>query len=433
MTTIANFRSGPLSNITVATAKGSTLIAADGRKLLDLTSGFGVAAIGYGNEEFNSHIHRQLTATSWGIPSIIQYTYETIVANSLGVFGEDLAMVPTTSGTESIEVALKVAFRATGNSRIVTLSRAFHGQSLAISPLSGQRGFSSAFPVATRDVTVLPTPRPTYLARRSAPNGDDGSADIIHFLEDILLSDILGGSPVAAVIVEPMQNLGGYRLFGEEFGKAVTGLCRRAGALLIADEIFTGSGRTGEWLLANTAGYTPDLICIGKACTGGIPGGACLGSPELMSLLNPSGCSPLHAPTFFGAPITIAALGAATEFIARNDLASRAADIERLLIRGFSSLLDNITYVDELRGHGAAIALVLKDHPADATHASVLALELVETAADRGVVVINSGFPEGNTVHISPPLVITGPEMEFAIEVLVDALIAIDESHGSTI
>lgn len=275
-------RSGPLGDLEVSSAEGSYLISSDGRRILDLTCGFGVAALGYGNKTIADAIYRQMSTLSHAVPSIFRYVGEEDALEALCSRTGFQSGLLTTSGSEAVEIAIKIALLKTRRPGVVVLNRGYHGQSIATSLFSGQRQIASAFDsLANVRVAVLPTPEPLSLLEEEAPESAEAS-QCISFLEELLK-----GASVGAVVVEPMQNLGGYRRFSADFGGRVSQLCQEHGALLIVDEIFTGSGRTGHWLLSHSVGYRPDIVCVGKACTGGVPGGACLTASDLLGPLPP--------------------------------------------------------------------------------------------------------------------------------------------------
>ena len=269
-------RSGVYSELEIVEAEGVELVDRSKGRLLDLTSGFGVAALGYSCAPVAEAVHHQMLTCSHAIPSLIGYSGEEEAAELI-VSHTDIAdgqALLTTSGAEAIEVARKVAYLATGKPDIVVLAGAYHGQSLGALPLTGHRALRGPLEgILGRPALVLPTPPYRTADDSGSEWGIDRCVELLELWVDSLDH---GNCLIGSVLVEPMQNFAGYRFFGPAFGAAISAACHRRGIILIVDEIFTGFGRTGEWTLSAAAGYTPDILCVGKALTGGVPGGACV-------------------------------------------------------------------------------------------------------------------------------------------------------------
>jgi 4-aminobutyrate aminotransferase-like enzyme len=218
-----------------------------------------------------------------------------------------------------------------------------------------------------------------------------------------------------------MQNLSGYRSFSPTFASSLTNLCRSKSVLLIADEVFTGFGRCGQWSLAQSQGFSPDISVYGKALTGGIPGGVCVADRELLGHLYPRNGPPLHAPTFFNAPVVCAAMSSSIEILRSESLLPRSKQIGERLARALLPLATSLPGVRTIRGHGAAQAIEFQSHDGLASE-QALALTMCRNLLDLGVLALNSGFPRGNVVTLCPPLVISDAQLDAAIERIQEAL-----------
>lgn len=411
----------PYSGITIRSGEGAILTTVAGQRLIDFTSGFGVAALGYGHPAVRSSVDAQLGRLSHGIPSVVRYEGDSVAADAIcEVLGdEDAAAVLTTSGAEAVEVAMKIAVRVTGRTRFVVLSGAYHGQSVGALRVTAQKQIVEPLrSMATDAPDVLPCPVPASPAPSDAI--ESASIQAIELLGSWLLGDDSASRDIAAVIVEPMQNFAGYRELPRAFCKSVTELCRAAGVLLIADEIFTGFGRCGNWSISESVGLTPDIRCFGKAMTGGVPGGACVASVDLVDSLFPTDGAPLHAPTFYNSPIVAAAIAAAIETIRAEELLSRSILIGDRIQAELRHHVGVGRLVKGIRGRGAAQALVFSESSDSLTRSAVH--QVTSDLLAGGVLALNSGAPWGNVVTLCPPLVISDSDLSTGIGRVSEAL-----------
>jgi len=226
---------------------------------------------------------------------------------------------------------------------------------------------------------------------------------------------------VGALVIEPMQNLAGYRCFSQKFSSALTECCKRNGIFLIADEIFTGFGRCGDWTISRANGLDPDIICVGKAMTGGVPGGACVAHRDVLRLLFPENGAPLHAPTFYCSPLLNASILASIKCIQEGSLLERATQIGKSILSCLTPYVGKVASLIQLRGKGAAQALVFGDSPRGLTpHQTAVAF--CQRLLHAGVFALYSGFPAGNVVTLCPPLVIPDLELRLALDRIEEVL-----------
>lgn len=408
-------RPKPFNELTIASAKGSIIYNERNRQIIDFTSGFGVAALGYSHPKIVESVSRQLRSLSHAIPSVVGFVGDDLAARAIleCVGREDFGVVITTSGSEAIEVALKAAFLRTGCAGVVVVDGGYHGQSLGTLSVNAQTGFADPFnPLLSRRARVMKYSRPSVDIDTLTDQDITVLGELAGWIDE--LADSL--SAIGAVLIEPMQNLAGYRPFTRAFAGRLSALCRAKGICLIADEVFTGFGRCGEWCLSEKCGFIPDLAVYGKALTGGIPGGACVGPREFLGPLFPRGGVPLHAPTFYNAPVVCAAMLASIQVIRDNELLSMSAEIGRKIAVALSSIIGNKSESCEVRGYGAAQALVFNDDAGDLESGRVRATNLCGLLLNTGVLALNSGFPKGNAVTFCPPLVISDGELNTALE-----------------
>ena len=162
-------------------------------------------------------------------------------------------------------------------------------------------------------------------------------------------------APIGAVLVEPVQARGGINLPPPEFLPLLRELCDEHHALLILDEIYTGFGRTGKWFACEHARAVPDLICLGKALTGGFPLSACVGRAELMDAAWPASTGEaIHTSTFLGHPVGCAMALAQISEIEQRALPERAADLGDFLLVG-TVPYPNVPRTRRLPGHAVLV------------------------------------------------------------------------------
>ncbi len=318
--------------------RGSYLVDREGHQYLDLLAGYGVFALGRSHPYVKSQLHQVLDADS---PSLPQLGVSTLA----GVLAEELikwtpasldAVVLTSSGTESVEGALKLARAATGRPRVLYCERGFHGLTMGALSVNGNDEFRERF-------------GPLLPGCDEVPFGD----------LDALELELQRGD-VAALIVEPVQGKGVY-LAPDGYLAGALERCHDAGALLIVDEVQTGLGRTGRFLALEHWGIEPDLVTISKSLSGGyVPVGALLSTRKVFGgTFDSMERSVVHGSTFGGGDFAAAAALATLTVIDREDLIGRAARLGDLLLEWTRPLVDRFEIVKEVRGLGLMWAIEL--------------------------------------------------------------------------
>ena len=292
----------------------------------------------------------------------------------------------TSTGTEAIEGALKLARKYTGRKRYVAFERAFHGRTFGALSVSWKPQYRQPFEPLLDGVDFVPF-------------------DDLDAVREAVSDD------TAAVIVEPIQGEGGVRVPSDDFLGGLREICDDSGALLIVDEVQGAMGRTGRWFSFELWDIVPDIIVLAKAFGGGLPLGAFVSTPEIFAtFLDP----PLsHLTTFGGNPVSCAAAVAAFDIIERDGLLaaaeSKGAELQRRLESTREQFPELIT---DVRGRGLWLAI---DLPPDLT------MPIVNEMESRGVIVGSMLNSEG-TVRIAPPLIVAPAEMDVFIGVLRAAL-----------
>jgi acetylornithine/N-succinyldiaminopimelate aminotransferase len=362
---------------------GSTIVATDGRRFLDLYGGHAVAVSGHCHPRVVAAIREQaekLLFYSNAVPLESRDRLFAILAEMAPAPLDQIFLV--NSGAETNDVALQLARRVTGRRRIVTLEGGFHGRTLATLAASG-------------------IPRYRDLAEASGGQSLLDLTVVAPWARPELLPALIDES-IAAVIVEPVQGLAGARELGAEVLKTMRKACDAAGAVLIFDEVQCGCGRTGAFTAAQSYGVTPDILTLAKGIAAGLPMGAVLLSPRIAKHVAQGDLGT----TFGGGPIPCAAAAANLEVIRDEGLAQRALELERRLRRGLADL----SPIQRIAGRGLLLGLVL-DRPA-----RPLQLALFE----RGILVGSANDPA--VLRLLPPLVLTNDEADTFLTTLHEVL-----------
>ena len=385
-------------------ALGSIVTDVDGNEYLDLTSAFGVAAIGHSNPYVASAVADQVVRLAHGMgdvhPSEVRIELLERIASILppGLSRTYLA----TSGSEAIEVALKTAILATGKPGHASFCNSYHGLSLGALEVTGIERFREPFAGAIGgEGLFLEYPR-----ARHATDDDAAAA-----LEQVR-SALAARKDIGALVIEPIQGRGGVILPPTGFLSGIREICRELDIFMIVDEIWTGFGRTGTMFACEREAVVPDLLCIGKAMGGGLPIAAVVGPEVAMNAWPLSEGEALHTSTFLGNPLACAAALATIGEIERNNLVARAKQLGVTMVSRLGNLHHHKSIVD-IRGRGMMWGIEL-DSAATAHDVVVRALSL-------GLIVLQAG-PEGNVISITPPLVMSERQLFRAIDLLDRAL-----------
>ncbi len=388
-------------------ARGTRVWDAAGRRYLDLTAAFGVAAAGHANPRVVAAGQRQLRRLPHAMGDVHPHALKGQLARELsrvtferwgGARGKTIF---NNSGFEAVEAALKTAILATGRKGIVAFTGAYHGLGYGALNATHRPFFRAPFlPQLRRFAHFLPFPAKaddlTEMGRR--------------------VKELLDSKRCGAVLVEPIQARGGIRLPPPQFLPLLRALCDRHGALLIVDEIYTGFGRTGKWFACEESGTVPDLICLGKALTGGFPLSACVGRADLMDAAwPPSTGEAIHTSTFQGNPVGCAMALAHIAEIRARQLPRRAAASGRFLLEALRAGIAPRHCQIEIRGRGLMAGVELRH--ADGSPAAGLAMRAVKGMLRRGFLVLPEGA-DGNVISLTPPLTITRSELAAAVQAL---------------
>ena len=361
--------------------EGSYIYDIDGRKYLDFVSGLGVASLGHANPELATALAdqaRRLLHTS----NLYFHPLQGQVGQRLVSLSGLQRAFFCNSGTEAVEGCLKFARRYwhtqgdTSRTRIVALERSFHGRTFGSLSATWEPRYRKPFEPLLPEVSFVSPTEPQALER-------------------VVSSD------VAAIIVEPIQGEGGIWPLTPEFSTAVTAACARTGALLIADEIQCGLGRTGTPFYSSTLNLKPDLMALGKALGAGVPIGAVLMSQGIAEAIAPGD----HGTTYGGNLLACRAALVFLDALEHGGLSHLQRTSARLT-SGLNSIAARYPVITDIRGAGLMRGLEMTE---------AAAIQVVERAMARHLLLNRTA---GRVVRLLPPLNISDQEIDEGLEVL---------------
>jgi predicted acetylornithine/succinylornithine family transaminase len=365
--------------------EGARLFDDQGRAYLDFLSGIGVAALGHANPTLARAIAAQ-AAELLHTSNLYFHPLQGQLANRLAALTGLERVFFCNSGTEANEASLKFARRywhtkgETSRTKYVAFSHAFHGRTMGSLSVTWDEHYREPFAPLIPGVTFV--------------DGNDPAA-----LENAVDHN------TAAIIIEPIQGEGGVRVVSPAMAAAIEQACARTGALLIADEVQSGSFRTGAFLASPAAGLTPDIVALGKALGAGVPIGATAISAAVAAAVSPGD----HGTTYGG---NLLACRAALTFLDVMD-AGVTAKIPQLSAHLFGALRTlaaaHPTKITDVRGAGLIAGLEV----------TIDAAAIVTAAMDRGLLVNRTS---STVIRLLPPYIVTPQEIDEAVQVL-DAVI----------
>ena len=478
-------------------AKGVHVWDAEGKRYLDLTAAFGVAATGHANPRVVRAGQRQMARLLHAMGDVHPHALKARLARELsritferwveksevrrpkseGMGGRISVRTGKTifcnSGFEAVEAALKTALLATEKSGVIAFDGAYHGVGYGALNVTQRAHFRSPFRRQLREFGhFVPFPRVgqawrslnpvgarTFLsaARRSgsrakgvfgagerlgiaadknvrAPALPGDSSPVASELDYCSLAEataleavesqmrrLFRRARIGAILVEPIQVRGGVNIPPPGFLPMLRRLCDEHEALLILDEIYTGFGRTGKWFACEHSGTVPDLICLGKALTGGFPLSVCVGRADLMDAAwPPSSGEAIHTSTFLGHPVGCAMALAQIEEIEARRLVQRSARLGGFLLSTLSSLASRPSSL-ALTSRGLGLLVGVEVCSPDGFPATQAALLIVKGLLQRGFILLPEG-EHSNIIGFTPPLTVSQSQLSEAVNAFGEEL-----------
>jgi len=375
--------------------EGAWLIATDGERYLDFTSGVAVNALGHAHPQLVAALTDQAQKV-WHVSNLYRIPEAELVAQRLCEASFADVVFFCNSGAEAMECAIKTARKfqsASGKAeryRIITFEGAFHGRTLATLAAGGQK---------------------KYL---------DGFGPVVEGFDQVGFDDLAAAKQAvtdetAAILIEPIMGEGGVRVVEPSLLRALRELCDQRGLLLVFDEVQTGMGRTGELFAYQRVGVAPDIMALAKALGGGFPVGACLATSEAAKGMTAG----THGSTFGGNPLAMSAANAVLDVMLAPGFLERVRRTALFFKQRLAEIKDRYPgLIVEVRGEGLLIGLRL----------AVPAGELVDALRAEKMITVAAG---DNVVRLLPPLIVSEQEIAEGIARLDRACLQLGRVHGA--
>ncbi len=409
-----------LTDVSVASAHGAYVTDVDGNRLLDFAGGIGVLAIGHTPEGVVRAMREQaeklvhLCAIVGTYEPYVQLL-ERLVELAPGDFPKKAVLL--NSGAEALETAVKIARAHTGRQAIVVFEGGYHGRTNLTLGMTSKYGlFKKGFGPFASEIYRLPFPD---LYRRPDGMSEDEAIDLaIEGLDKSMVSQVDPGA-VAAFVIEPVQGEAGFLPVPARFLQRLRQIADESGAVLVADEVQSGMGRTGQLWAAPQLGVIPDLVTTAKSLAAGMPLSAVVGRADIMDAPHPGGLGG----TYSGNPLACVAALEALDVIASEEFLARARAVGERLRAGLERIAAEQPLAGEVRGLGPMLAIeFVKDGRTKEPYPD-LVLEITRQALARGLIVIRAGL-YSNCIRLLPPLDLTDAEVDEGLRVLTEAVAA---------
>ena len=397
----------------------------DGKKYLDFFGGIVTISVGHCNPRVKSKIKEQVDK--------LQHASTVFPNEAVVALAEKLAQItpgeisqtfPSNSGTEANETAVQLARMYTGHFEIVGLRHGYSGRSLLAQSLTAQGSWKKSLPVPAPGFVHAINP---YCYR--CPLGKTYPSCEVACAKDVeaVIQTTTSGQN-AAFYAEPIQGVAGFITPPKEYFKMVFKIVKDYGGLFIADEVQTAWGRTGKrWFGIEQWEVTPDIITSAKGLGNGVPVGVTMTRPEIASSFKG-----LQISTFGGNPVTSVAAKAVIELIEEDRLMENAAVMGSYFREGLEALKQKYEQLGDVRGMGLMQAIEFVKDRASKEPAPAMTNQFMEECRKRGLLVGKGGL-YGNVVRTSPPLNISKGDVDEALRIMDQALMAIAPALASAL
>ncbi len=397
----------------------ANLIDVDGNRYLDFTASFAVANLGYDSPAVKQAIAEQTKRMIHGMGDVYPNDVKVELAKRLSEItpGNLNQTIFSSTGSEAVESALKTAVMATKKPGVVAFTGAYHGLGYGALAVTDGDHFRKPF-LKHLGAFCYRAPFPDVRIYEGK-----ASQTSLKAVQKIIKTAKKSRHAVGAVILEPILGRGGIVPAPPEFLKGLRALCDQERVLMIADEIFTGFGRTGSLFAMERSGVTPDLLCLGKALGNGFPISACIGPARLMMAWGRSTGEAVHTSTFLGNPLGCAVALAVIDQIQHLKLPERAKTLGDFFRKEMWKLKEKYPVIADIRGSGLMIGVELSQpqvfsaKKTKAVPATEKAKQLVSELMKKGIVLMTAG-PAQNVLAFTPPLIISEKEIMLVIRAL---------------
>lgn len=411
---------GRITDLAVDRGEGSWLVTVDGERYLDYSSGIGVTNTGHAHPRVVAAVQAQAAKLLHGQQNIVYHEPGLRLYERLRTIlpGGPWQAFLSNSGAEAVEAAVKLARVATGRPVVISFRYGFHGRTGQAMALTAAKDvYRAAFEPLPGSVYHAAYP---YCYR--APGGSHDPAACTCDWEaqlDLLFHQLIYPDQVAAIVVEPVIGEGGYIVPPPAFLPRLREITREHGILLVADEVQTGFGRTGELFAVRHWDVEPDIMVMAKGIASGLPLSGILAREDVMAAWKPG----VHGGTYGGNVVACAAADATLDVIEDEGLVENARERGAQFLAGLRELATRHPAIGDVRGLGLMVAMELV-RPGEGDGRvpdPALTKRIQAEALERKLIVLTAGT-YANVVRIIPPLVTTAEEVDLALGILSESL-----------
>lgn len=398
-------------------ASGLNVTDVDGNRFVDLTSAFAVSSIGHSSKPVLQALVEQSKEMLHGMGDVHPNESKVLLAKKLSeITPGNLSMsIFSSTGFEAVETALKTAVMHTKKTGVIAFTGAYHGLGYGALSVTHREDFRKPFLKQIGNFSYFaPYPDPRVYAEKAAEVS-------LKAIKALIKKARRSKHPVGAVLLEPILGRGGIIVPPQNFLKELRALCDAEKILLIADEVFTGFGRTGTMFAVEKSGIVPDLMCLGKGMGGGFPISACIGSSRVMYSWGTSTGDAIHTSTFLGNPLGAHVALAVIREIETRRFVDRSRQMGEYFRRKLHDLKLHHPIIGDVRGSGLMIGLEFVEgrsfdgRPAKKiVPATEKARAFIQEALKAGYILLPSG-PAHNVISITPPFVINEKDIDISV------------------
>ena len=405
--------------VAIARGEGAMIEDVDGNRFLDWIGGVGVLNIGFTHPEIVEAVKAQADKYFHGMFNIVTHEGYVALAEKLAqitpVKGESKKCFFANSGAEADENAVKVARAYTGRPNIICFTGAFHGRTMLTMTMTAKKAYTTGMGPLVNGVFRAQFPNLYHSNLSEAETIQNALNSVTNLFEEACPANT-----VAAIVLEPLQGEGGFIPAPIEFVKGLRKICDEHGICLVADEVQSGSCRTGKMFASEywaEAGCAPDIMTTAKSIAAGMPISCIIARSEIMDAI-PGGTV---GGTFCGNPLACAAGLKTIEIMERDNLAARSAEIGEKVTARVKEWMDKYPVIGNVRGLGAMIGIEFVKDPATKEPYGELVTAMVQECVQRGLMIEPAGR-YGQVVRFLAPLVITDEQLEKGLEIFEEAL-----------
>jgi 2,2-dialkylglycine decarboxylase (pyruvate) len=409
---------GDFTREIIESATGSFLTTADGRRILDFTSGQMSAILGHSHPEIVATVRSGIATLDHLFSGMLSRPVVELAERVAGSLPDPLEKVLLlTTGAESNEAAIRMAKLVTGRHEIVSFARSWHGMTQAAANATYSSGRKGYGPTAPGNFAI-PTPNAYRPDFTTADGGLDWQRQL-DFGFDLIDAQSVGS--LAACIVEPILSSGGVLEPPPGYLAALQRKCRERGMLLILDEAQTGLCRTGTWYAFERDGVVPDILTLSKTLGAGLPLAAVVTSAEIEQTAHERGF--LFFTTHVSDPLVAAVGNTVLDVLERDRLDVRARDLGRQLTDGLRELATRHDVIGDVRGRGLLVGLELVVDRDTKESSDELGAAITRRCLELGLHMNVVQLPGmGGVFRIAPPLTATDDEIALGLAVLDEAI-----------